>query len=80
MPTILRSGAYRFYFYSHEPDEPPHIHCDRDNLSVKFWLNAVELAKNYGFNDRELRQIESLVKDHQTEFLGAWHEYFGNPD
>nr|WP_242060339.1 DUF4160 domain-containing protein [Aerosakkonema funiforme] len=26
MPTVLRIGAYRFYFYSHEPNEPPHVH------------------------------------------------------
>ncbi|MCP9886780.1 DUF2442 domain-containing protein [Cyanobium sp. ATX 6A2] len=26
MPTILRSGPYRVYFYSHEPNEPPHVH------------------------------------------------------
>jgi Domain of unknown function (DUF4160) len=38
MPTVLRNGAYRFYFYSHEPNEPPHIHVDRDRLSAKFWL------------------------------------------
>ena len=39
MPTVLRSGPYRFYFYSHEPNEPPHIHVDRDDLSAKFWLD-----------------------------------------
>ena len=36
MPTVLRFEAYRFYFYSHETNEPPHIHVDRDNLSAKF--------------------------------------------
>jgi len=25
MPTVLRSGPYRLYFYSNENDEPPHI-------------------------------------------------------
>ena len=41
MPTVLRIGAYLFYFYSHEPNEPPHIHIDRDNLSTKFWLEPI---------------------------------------
>lgn len=36
MPTVLRIGPYRFYFYSHEPNEPSHIHVDRDDLSAKF--------------------------------------------
>jgi len=48
MPTILRSGPYRLYFYSHEPNEPPHVHVDRDDLSAKFWLDPVTLARNSG--------------------------------
>ena len=48
MPTVLRFEADRFYFYSHEPNEPPHIHIDRDNLSAKFWLSPISLAKNMG--------------------------------
>ncbi|MCL1465222.1 DUF4160 domain-containing protein [Argonema galeatum] len=35
MPTVLRISAYRFYFYSHEPNEPPHIHIDRDDSSYQ---------------------------------------------
>jgi hypothetical protein len=54
MPTILRWEGFRFYFYSHEPNEPPHVHVDRDGASVKFWLNPVELARNHGFPARDL--------------------------
>ena len=57
MPTVLRSGPYRFYFYSHEPNEPPHIHVDRDDLSTKFWLSPVQLAGNFGFRAHELCEI-----------------------
>ncbi|MGL4498016.1 MAG: DUF4160 domain-containing protein [Planktothrix sp.] len=78
MPTVLRFEAYRFYFYSHEPNEPPHIHIDRDNLSAKFWLSPICLAKNIGFNAKELRKIESLVELNQQKFLEAWYEYFDN--
>ncbi|MFL6210841.1 MAG: DUF4160 domain-containing protein [Pyrinomonadaceae bacterium] len=77
MPAILRIGPYRFYFYSHEPNEPPHIHIDRDNLSAKFWLEPVDLARNLGFSSRELRRLQSLVMEHQTELLEAWNGYFG---
>ena len=78
MPTVLRFEAYRFYFYSHEPNEPPHIHIDRDNLSAKFWLSPISLAKNIGFSAKELRKIESLVSANQQKFLEAWYDYFGN--
>jgi Domain of unknown function (DUF4160) len=77
MPTILRIGPYRFYFYSHEPNEPPPVHVDRDNQSAKFWLNPVSLAVNLGFSARELRQIEEIVSKHQSEFLEKWNGYFG---
>ncbi|MGB6678151.1 MAG: DUF4160 domain-containing protein [Terriglobales bacterium] len=77
MPTVLRSGPYRFYFYSHEPSEPPHIHIDREDLSAKFWLDPVQLAHNFGFRAHELRTIQSIVIDHREEFLEAWNEFFG---
>jgi hypothetical protein len=77
MPTILLSGPYRFYFYSHETDEPPHVHVDRDDLSAKYWLQLVELARNDGFSPKELRRIQRLVAQYQTEFLEAWNGHFG---
>jgi hypothetical protein len=77
MPTVLRSGPYRFYFWSHEPNEPPHIHVDRDNLSAKFWLNPVSLARTVGFRPHELRIIQTLVTEHQRELLEAWNGHFG---
>ena len=76
MPTVLRHAAYRIYFYSHEPNEPPHVHIDRDNLSAKFWLTFVSLAYNRGFNARELRQVERIVEDNQDRLLEVWYEYF----
>lgn len=77
MPTVLRSGPYRFYFYSHEPHEPPHIHVDRDDLSAKFWLEPIQLARNFGFRANELRTIQSVVTEHREGFLEAWNEFFG---
>jgi hypothetical protein len=77
VPTVLREGPYRFYFYSHEPNEPPHVHIDRDDLSAKFWLDPVSLAPNFGFGASELRSLQSLVAKNQDELLEAWHGYFG---
>jgi hypothetical protein len=60
MPTILQSGPYRVYFFSHEPNEPPHVHVDRDKTSCKVWLSPVCLASSLGFKARELREVEPL--------------------
>ena len=77
MPNVLRSGPFRFYFYSHETNEPPHVHIDRDELSAKFWLQTVSLARNFGFSPKELRRIQELVIQHQEQLLEAWNGYFG---
>jgi hypothetical protein len=76
MPTVLRVGPYRFYFWSHELNEPPHIHVDRDERSAKYWLQPIALASNTGFRKHELNRIESLVRDHEREFLEAWNVHF----
>ena len=77
MPTILRIGAYRFYFFSHEPNEPPHVHIDRGEATMKVWLSSLEVAKSRGFRAHELNGIIAMVADNQAKLLEAWHDYFG---
>ena len=77
MPTVLRTGPYRFYFYSHEPDEPAHVHVDRDDCTAKVWVRPVTLAWARGFADHELRRVLRLVEDHAQEILEAWNEHLG---
>jgi hypothetical protein len=68
-------GAYRFFFYSNEGDEPPHIHVRRERKMAKFWLGEVSLAKSRGLAAHELRQIERIVVERRQEFLRAWYEH-----
>jgi hypothetical protein len=77
VPTILRSGPYRVYFHSHEPNEPPHVHVDRDRASFKMWLMPVALASSLGFNAAELRDIERLVSENRAMLAKAWEEFHG---
>lgn len=77
MPTVLRQDGYRFYFFSHEPNEPPHVHVDAGSSTLKAWLAPVELASSHGFRPHEINAILKLVAEHQTVLLEAWHEYFG---
>ncbi|WP_442484016.1 DUF4160 domain-containing protein [Aeoliella sp. SH292] len=78
MPTVLRIGPYRFYFYSHEPNEPAHVHVDRDDLTAKFWLEPISLAHNLGFPGHELRKVEEIIESNQQQLLEAWHDRFGD--
>ena len=76
MPTLLRIGAFRFYFYSHEPNEPPHVHVDRGSATMKIWLDSLEVAKSRGFRAHEISGIVEMVSDHRQAFVEAWHGYF----
>jgi len=77
VPTLLREGPYRIFWYSHEPGEAPHVHVDRGDCSAKFWLEPVALARNLGYPAHELRRIRSIIEFNQTVLLEAWHGYFG---
>jgi hypothetical protein len=76
MPTVLRAGPYRFFFYASDRDEPYHVHVERDDNVAKFWLDPVRLQSSGGFNRLELKRIPIII-DEKCEFLmEAWHEYF----
>ncbi len=77
MPTVLKIGPYRLYFFSHEPFEPVHIHVDRERFSAKFWLDPVQLAKNVGFNAAEISKIEKIIIENEIKIREAWDGYFG---
>ena len=76
MPTVLRIGRFRFYFFSNEREEPPHIHVKAAENQAKFWLTPTQLASNYGFSSRELNELERLVEQNESFFLEVWNEYF----
>ncbi|MGC8639396.1 MAG: Imm26 family immunity protein [Isosphaeraceae bacterium] len=77
MPTVLRIGRLRFFFFSNEGNESPHIHVKAAEDEAKFWLAPVALASNHGFNGSELTEIERLVEQHQLVFLEAGNEHLG---
>jgi hypothetical protein len=78
VPTVIRIGPYRFFFYSNEEGEPPHIHIQRDRSLAKFWLGPVDIASSTGFPAHELSKLPKLVVEHESRLMEAWNEYFGN--
>ena len=75
MPVVLRIGRYRFFIFSNEGKEPPHIHVRASGDEAKFWLDPVQLAANYGFNSSETTELERLVTEHRDDLMQAWHEH-----
>ena len=76
MPTVLLINQYRFYFYSRETGEPPHIHVEWGDKLAKYWLEPLELASFKRFRPHGLTSLREMVEERQDEFLRAWHEYF----
>jgi hypothetical protein len=76
MPTLLRVEGFRFYFYSNERQEPPHVHVEKGGGEAKLWLQPVQLAYSYALTPAELRRVLELTFEHQAEFLERWNEHF----
>lgn len=76
MPTVLRDGPYRFFFYAGDRQEPPHVHVEREGLIAKVWLDPVRLQRSGGFTRNELNRILRVVEQQQESLMVSWHEYF----
>ncbi len=75
MPTVLREAGFRFFFYSREDGEPPHIHVEHGDKLAKYWLEPVELASSKRFRAHELGEVRNLVLQYRLIFLEAWHDH-----
>ena len=78
-PMILHHKTYRLFFFSNEgnPLEPIHVHVRRGDALAKFWIEPnISLAGNYGFNSKELKELEGLIKTNEQEIKTKWNQYF----
>lgn len=76
MPSVLRVGPYRFFFFAGDRDEPPHVHIEREANRAKVWLDPVRLQESGGFSRAEINRIVGMVAAHQERLLRSWHDYF----
>jgi len=76
LPTILRVGPYRLFFYMADRGEPPHVHIERNGHEAEFWLDAVRVAYGRSFQPTELRRIERIVEENRYALLEGWDENF----
>ena len=77
MPTLLRVEGFRFFFFSNEGQEPPHVHLSKGDGVAKLWLRPVRLAYAYGLAPAELRRARELTVEYEPTFVERWHDYFG---
>ncbi len=78
MPTILKIGAYRFFFYSSDREEPYHVHVEEGKFTAKIWLEPIRLQYSRGFSRREINTLIKIVSDNIEILLRSWNEYFND--
>ena len=77
MPVVLRVQGYKFWFYTAEVVEPPHIHVGKDGNEAKFWLKPVKVAREGRYRAVDLRNIERIIEDNLEFLLDSWNEEKG---
>lgn len=76
-PIFRRENGYIFKIYSNE-EERKHIHVIKAEKEAKFWLEPViELVENYGFNNKEIKNITQIVEQYGDEFKCKFTEHIG---
>jgi hypothetical protein len=75
---VLRIGPYRFFFYSGDNWEPPHVHVESRGKVAKVWINPVRLQHSGGFNRREIVELVRLVDENRELLRSCWDEYFND--
>ena len=76
MPTVLRVGPFRFFFYAADRDEPAHVHVERDENIAKFWLDPIRLQRSGGFSRTEIGRVQKIIAANRSRLMEAWNEFF----
>ena len=68
MPTVFVVDGYRFFIFSNEGQEPPHVHVERGDALGKWWLiPRLTLAKSYDMkpasSEQSRRSSESVERN-----------------
>ena len=79
MPTVLREEGFRFYFFTADKNEPPHVHVSKGDGSGKIWLKpGLQVQVLAGFKKQEVLKILRIAEKHHQELINKWDEYFEN--
>jgi Domain of unknown function (DUF4160) len=77
MPTLLRWKGYRFFFWSGDRGEPPHVHVRKGKAEAKVWLDPVHLKYAVDLRPHEIAAVLRKVRDDRDAFVRAWYDHFG---
>lgn len=56
-----------------------HVHIVSGDGEAKFWLEPeIALTRNYYYNRRQLKEIESIMEVHYDELISTWKQHFSD--
>jgi len=80
MPTILLIAGWRIYFYANESFEPIHVHAEKAEMEIKFWIDIenFEITEAFAFNltPQAKREIKKIIYEHFDYIISEWNKYF----
>ena len=76
-PKFRKEEGFVFKIYSNE-EERMHVHVVKAENEAKFWLEpTIELAENFGFNNKEIKKITKMVETYGNEFKQQFAAHIG---
>ncbi|MCY3918005.1 MAG: DUF4160 domain-containing protein [Chloroflexi bacterium] len=73
MVTVLYRQRHGYDVVIHSEDHgPAHVHVIRGGNEVLIELVTWRILENHRFNERELRRIRKLLREHEALLVETW--------
>ncbi len=77
MPTVFHEKGFKFYFYSSDCQEKPHVHVDGPSGTAKIWLSTLDFF-NSSMSARDEKRALEIVTKRIAEIWAAWRKHCGS--
>ena len=79
MVTVLYRQRHGYDVVIHTEDHfPAHVHVLKGDKEVLLRLDSLDIIDNFGFNVREVRQIQRLLRRHEALIVETWERLHGS--
>lgn len=75
MPTIFIENGFRFFLYSRDISEHPHVHIENADGEIKLWMDTFVVAKRYdNMRKADERFAIEIAKRRYQDIMNAWQK------
>ena len=78
MPKVFDKATHGYdgFIYTRGEHGPAHIHVRLGGREAVIELDPIRVRDNWGFHDRDLSKVMTLVQEHQDRLLAVWDSLF----